>query len=137
MSKPNAKRRYRARRRRRAVEHQRERNSSALFSWLWQRSRAGVRIEVAPFGILPYVDHESGRVTPVVEMITCATCNGDGETLIALHDAQAGQPVACEPGECPECSGKGLVRADDLCPTCRGNGCTCAAGQWCGACIPF
>lgn len=62
MSKPDAKRRYRLRRRARAVEAQRQRNSAALFTWLWQRQRAGIVCEVAPFGVLPYVDKEGKTV---------------------------------------------------------------------------
>lgn len=62
MSKPDAKRRYRLRRRARAVEANRQRNSAALFTWLWQRQRAGILCEVAPFGVLPYVDQEGKTV---------------------------------------------------------------------------
>lgn len=79
----------------------------------------------------------SGRIQPPDEQVACSVCNGDGMTLIALHDAKAYEPVECESAQCPECDGRGTVRPSDLCQTCRGNGCSCGTGEWCGSCIPF
>lgn len=61
MSRARRKRHARMKRRAIAVALERKRNTADLFNWLAAKTR-GIECQVAPYGILPYVDKDGRTV---------------------------------------------------------------------------